>query len=949
MVFNSLIVNAAFLLSLSIVFSFVSRRFREKKLTGKVLNGLLFGGVALAVMTVPLRLYPGVVFDTRSVVLSIAGLFGGPLTTAIAVVMAAAYRVWMGGAGALTGVVVILVSAGIGVAAHLWRQRRPGIMQPLYLFAFGLVVHLAMLLCMFTLPTPLALAVLRKITLPVLAIFPVVTFLLALILRERQQRIDSEQALRDSEEKYRRIVELANEGVWVMDGRSRITFANRKMAEILGYRPQEMIGRRLDSFMFPEDLEDHAAKMAQRAQGQSERYERRFRGKDGREVWTIVSATALREPDGTFAGSFGMFADITERKRAEQELAQSEETLRGIFDTVQAGIILVDQSGRITFANQRMAQMLGRQTDELIGSAYLDHLHGSESQQAEENMFQLIRGEIESVFRERLFQRKDGSTFWGHLSGKQLHHPDGSFWALVGVIYDVTERKKAENELRESHKRIKAILDAIPDPVVVYDNQGRAQFVSPAFERTFGWSLAEVQGQCIDFVPEEEREITEAKIKELYEKRGTVTLQTRRLTKGGEVLEVVVSAATIVDEQDQLTGTVVDLRDITRQKQLEVQLRQSQKLEAIGTLAGGIAHDFNNVLAAIMGYAEMSREDLPPGHPVQGSMEQILKASKRARDLVRQILSFSRLTENQRAPVKLAPIIEEGMNLLRSSLPVTIDIKLDIASRDEVVLADGTQIHQILMNLCTNAAQAMEEGGVLELSLARVDLDPGAAQMHPGLKPGPYLRLRVADTGQGIEPEQLKRIFDPFFTTKDTGKGTGMGLSVVHGIVQDHGGCITVESEVGKGSTFCVFLPVLQGAAPAEPEGSGELPRGSESILLVDDEPSLVEVGQRLLERLGYRVTAATSSPEALEIFKRSPHRFDLVITDFTMPKLTGAKLAEELLRIRPGLPIIISTGFSDRINPELAREMGIKSFVYKPLSAKEMARVIRQALAREA
>jgi len=370
-------------------------------------------------------------------------------------------------------------------------------------------------------------------------------------------------------------------------------------------------------------------------------------------------------------------------------------------------------------------------------------------------------------------------------------------------------------------------------------------------------------------------------------------------------------------------------------------------MEAIGTLAGGIAHEFNNILSAILGYTELSLYDVPPENHLWHNLQEVLSAGKRGRDLVQQILKFSRYTEQARQPVELHLLIQEALLLLRPSLPSTIEITQALDAAVGPVLADPTQIHQVLMNLCANAEYAMRgTGGILEVRLEAVAIDAAFAAVHPELRPGPHVRLTVQDTGHGMAPEIMERIFEPFFTTKGVGEGTGMGLAVVHGIVTSHEGAITVASTLGQGTTFAIYLPKIQEASADISGPDGPIPRGEERILFVDDEAVLAHMGQELLGHLGYRVVVHTSSLEALEDFRAAPQFFDVVITDQTMPHVTGEALAIELRRIRPDVPIILCTGFSHSMTAERAQELGIAAFLMKPLVTRDLALTIRQVLA---
>ncbi|MCK5341687.1 MAG: response regulator, partial [Desulfobulbaceae bacterium] len=371
-----------------------------------------------------------------------------------------------------------------------------------------------------------------------------------------------------------------------------------------------------------------------------------------------------------------------------------------------------------------------------------------------------------------------------------------------------------------------------------------------------------------------------------------------------------------------------------------------QKMEAIGTLAGGIAHDFNNILAAVIGYSEMAVEDMLEGSPVKHDIGQVLKAGYRAKELVKQILTFSRKGPEQKRALQPHLIVKEVFKLMRASLPTTIEMTLDVDPGCGQIMADPTQFHQILVNLCTNALYAMEnERGVLEIKLASKELTAGDSTAESGLAPGPYVEVMVKDTGCGMDKKTQDRIFEPFFTTREVGKGSGMGLAVAHGIVQRCGGMIKVESEPGKGATFSVYFPAVKAEIPAVTQEAETLPTGSERILFVDDEEALVHLAKETFRSLGYSVDISTSSTEALYLFKKHPEIYDLVITDQTMPGLTGMELSRELLLIRPEIPIILCTGYSNLVDEEKAKASGIKGFVVKPLIKKELAGLLREVL----
>lgn len=389
-------------------------------------------------------------------------------------------------------------------------------------------------------------------------------------------------------------------------------------------------------------------------------------------------------------------------------------------------------------------------------------------------------------------------------------------------------------------------------------------------------------------------------------------------------------------------------QDVTKEVELQNQLVQAQKLEAIGTLAGGIAHDFNNVIFAITGFTELAMLDMPSGSRARSNLERVMEAARRSGDMVKQILAFSRRGETGMTTLDLSPLVKEGLKFLRAAIPTTIEISQKIGPDLGKMLGDPTQIHQVLMNLCVNASHAIKDNkGTISVELSEVELDTGFTSENPPLAPGKHLRLIVSDTGDGIPSEIMEKIFDPYFTTKEAGKGTGLGLSVVHGIVTKHKGALTLTSELGKGSTFSVFFPVTgKEEQPAEPDSSANLtPTGKERILVVDDEYHLLEMYDSQLRRLGYEVTCSGNPEEALELFRKVPGKFDLVITDFTMPKMTGLELAKELGSIRPGLPVILCSGVSQVISDSAATRAGIKKIIYKPLRRQEIAEAIRSLL----
>lgn len=515
---------------------------------------------------------------------------------------------------------------------------------------------------------------------------------------------------------------------------------------------------------------------------------------------------------------------------------------------------------------------------------------------------------------------------------------------------EIADRRRAEAALRESEERYRKFFEEDFSGAFICAADGKILACNPAFAQIFGFaSLEEAMNSNITSVyPDPKRR--EFFLEQLRQEKKLQYYESEYRRLDGKIIHTIENVIGTFDKNGELREIKGFIIDNTAHKQLEGQLRQSQKMEAIGTLAGGIAHDFNNILTAIIGYTEMALFKMSDKDPLRRNLEQVLTAGNRAKDLVRQILAFSRQTEQVRKPLQISLIVKEALKLLRASLPSTIEIRQALNAQTAMVVADPIQIHQVLMNLCANAAHSMRErGGTLRVSLEEYSGvgNPSPSSVLAALAV-PYVVLTVTDTGSGIDKSILDRIFDPFFTTKGPGEGTGMGLSVVHGIVKSHGGWITVESELGKGSTFSVFLPKAQAENAQEAEVLVHiLPQCKERkrILLVDDECSLLEIGEQILMHIGYDVVAMQGGLEALDAFRSAPGRFDLVITDQTMPKMTGAELAKEILQIRPDIPIVLCTGFSEAVDQETAKAIGISEFMMKPFTFTELAGLVRGLL----
>ena len=534
---------------------------------------------------------------------------------------------------------------------------------------------------------------------------------------------------------------------------------------------------------------------------------------------------------------------------------------------------------------------------------------------------------------------------------------------LMLVFLNITLRKKVRsktselqdlvNQLKKSENQFRSLFNSITDLIYTQDMEGRFASANPAMQRLFGYDMDEFIGhRAADFMKPELQSDFASRYLEVIKEQGHHEGISCYFKKNKEKIYIEYRSSLVKpdDGGPYISGIG---RDVTEKilsekkvKQLQKQVAQAHKMESIGTLAGGIAHDFNNILFPVLGYAEMLLEDVPEDSPFRASINGIYTSALRAKSLVKQILTFSRQESGELMLMKMQPVVKEALKLIRSTIPTTIEIIQDINPDCGVIKADPTQIHQIVMNLTTNAYHAMEEtGGELKVSLKAVELGEYDI-ITPDMAPGVYACLTVADTGVGMDKNLTDKIFDPFFTTKAIGKGTGMGLSVVHGIVTAMGGAIHVYSEPGKGTQFHVYLPVEKSLSEEQVTNSkAPILGGTEQILLVDDEEAILAMEKRMLERLGYQVTSRTSSLEALEAFRANPDKFDLIITDMAMPNMPGDKLSAELIKIRYDIPILLCTGFSETISEEKAISLGIKGFLFKPIVMKNLAQKIREVL----
>ncbi len=812
---------------------------------------------------------------------------------------------------------------------------------------------------------------------------------LPLTIRNVLGRRDAEKALRDSEARFRALTEKVGDLALIIGKDGIFTYASPS-ARMFGYPPEELIGMKLSQFIHPDDLHFVKKSLAQSAQRPYEAirlHEIRARIKAGPWVQLEGLLTNMYDEPG-INGIVVNGRDITQRKRIEEALDESEAKLRTTLSSISDLVFGLDQNGVIIdYHRPSQNQELYKPSAERLGKLYSDVLPPHLTKLLGKAMVEATStGKVQHLDYPMVV---DGKTYWFEAKVSIRKNHRGESRGFTVVARNITDRKQAEEALKQAHDKLEQRVEErtrelkaanenlrqeihqreISEDALRKSEERLTKFMNSATESFFlldaNLNFITINKRGLEILEKNNEHVIGKNLADILPDSRSSGRYERHLEviRTGEpfTIEDFVSPFTSHDFRGILKsfkvgdGLGVMLIDTTDSKRLEEQLRQSQKMEAIGSLAGGIAHDFNNILGIIMGYTYLALDDTQQGSRTRGNLEHVLSAAERAKQLVSQILTFSRKSEKKHKPLLLDEIVTEVLKLLRSTLPTTIDIRYQVEGVLNAVLANSTQIHQVVMNICTNAAHAMrEKGGVLKITLKEIavcsdgaeDAAPLPSLVEGGQLPsGQFQQLTFSDTGQGMVQKIVNRIFEPYYTTKKPGEGTGLGLAVVHGIVKSHGGDISVSSEPGKGTTFHIFLPVTTAGRTAKKQQTGTIEGGSERILLVDDEQELANMGKQMLEKFGYQVTSTTASVEALEIFTMKPQTFDLLITDQTMPALTGLQLAKKIRQIKPGIPIVLCTGYSENINEATLKANRIDAFIMKPFQKKDFARVIRDAL----
>ncbi|MCB2181551.1 MAG: transporter substrate-binding domain-containing protein [Desulfobulbaceae bacterium] len=769
--------------------------------------------------------------------------------------------------------------------------------------------------------------------------------------REISERKRVERALRENEERLQLAMEGADLGLWDWDIQSGETHFSSRYFSMLGYKDDEL-PHAVDTFeklLHPDDAKQVMKTIFSSLHAKQPQWSIEFRLKaaDEKFLWILGSGKVVEcAEDGTPIRATGTHQNISRRKAAEKLLQDNEKRYRELFNNMSSCVAIYESvsNGKdfnLKDINQAGLEICRLEYDKVIGSGVRQIFPAIEKM----GLFTVFQRVWRSGKPEKFpcsFYQDERISLW--VENYVYRLPSGE---LVAIYDDVTTRKKAEDDVVHAKEQWEATFDSIPDLITIQDMEMRIIRANKATIECMALQESDVIGRkCYEVIRGDSKACPDCpETKTIADKTGHIEIiEHKNLEK-----IFLVTSSPILNRNNEPEYIVHVAKDITQQKKLEEELSQAQKMEAIGTLAGGIAHDFNNILSAIIGYSELAKDEFRNGGYPEQDIDQVLAAAQRASELVKQILTFSRKSKHQLRPLSPHIFIKESLKMLRSSLPSTITIEEDIDTASGTILADPTQLHQILANLCTNSLHAMQdEKGTLNVSLCRREVRADEIPSANGALPGSFTVLSVSDTGCGMDNETMERIFDPYFTTKEVGKGTGLGLAVINGIVKDYKGFIEVESKPAQGTTFRVHIPALKEEIHAQDEKTETaepLPTGNERILVVDDENLIAGIHKQVLERLGYSVMMTTDSQDALDKVRRNPNRFDLIITDQTMPKLSGIELAREILHIQPAMPIILCTGFSSVVNKKEALAVGIKKFLHKPVSRKKIARTVRAIL----
>lgn len=1065
MIYIDLIFNLALLVALSVVSGFIEQRLPRHTRMGALMQGILFGGAAVIGMLRPLDLGSGLIFDGRSVMVSLCALFYGPLAAILAALMTIGCRIWLGGVGMLMGVLVIVSSTGIGLMARylLKPEEEPPSTKHLYLFGLG--VHLAMIALMFTLPSDIAMSVIGRIGPPVMLLYPLATILVGKILSDQVSAMRFVADLQQAKQNLDITLQSIGEAVISTDPKGRVVLMNPVAETLTGWKNDKAQGKPLSDIFnlvnaqTREYIYDPSKKVLTENNLIGSDTQTLLIARNGFEYYLTFSAAPIRDAHENVNGVVLVFRDVTEAYHAQESLRISEERFHRALENIPDGIAIYDQDLKIQFINTAALQLTGRSFSDFIGKrdediwppqvyqSYLPIIRKAidtgivqfletdlllphigtrnlkitgvpllnkrgnvlelmsitqdltEQNQREKEYKELIDGMNDSVFvigfdgkfvevnktavevlgysRKELLsmgpedidpyltaenikrmvegmktakmqvfetrhRTKHGAVIPVEISSSRLTY--GGNPVVLSIVRDITERKQAESE----RDRLIAAIEHAGEIIFITDLDGTIQYVNPAFERITGYTKEEVIGQTPRILKSGQQDKTF--YREMWKTLSSgETWKGRMINKRKDGISYTeeLTISSVKDHSGKIINYVAVAHDITEHLTLLAQFQQAQKMESIGRLAGGVAHDYNNMLGVILGFTELAMDKVNADEPLYDDLQEILTAAKRSADITRQLLAFARKQTIAPKVLDLNENVESMLRMLRRLIGENIDLAWIPETDLWAVKMDPAQVEQILANLCVNARDAIKNVGKITIETKNKNFDNEYCADHAGFLPGDYVMLSVSDDGCGMDKETLDKIFDPFFTTKEVGEGTGLGLATVYGIVNQNNGFINVYSEPGKGTTFKIYLSRHSDAATdttAKSTSEAPLSHG-ETVLVVEDEMSILKLTVKILDGLGYFVLTANTPTQAIRMAREHTGEIHLLMTDVIMPDINGWDLAGRLLPLYPNLKCLFMSGYTANVIAHRGiLEEGVH-FIQKPFSIKELAVKIREVL----
>ncbi len=762
------------------------------------------------------------------------------------------------------------------------------------------------------------------------------------------QKKKFEIALRESEEKFKSIFKFSHVGIVICEPRGIILEANQSFADMLGYKQYEIVSQKVSKYTHPDDRKRELEQIQMIFQNKKDNFnlEKRYITKNGEYFWADIFIAAQRDAKGALVRLIGVILNIDEKKKATESFLESQKKFVTLLENMQLIAINLDKNGNITFCNDFLLNLTGWEREEVTGKNWFEYFIPDDHKEnmEKEAFIDVLRSGKAPTYYENPIKTRNGDQYDILWNNTVFYDSKGNFESITSIGQDITDKNRYLRKIQESEQRFKSYMENAPVGILVVNDQKQFLDANKAAEKMLQYSRGELKTKRIeDIIVKDDLEKNYRHFQEVC-KKGQSSGEIRHITKSGENRVLAIDAVKLSDKR--ILAFAIDVTEKraseAEQKKLEENMERSQRLETLGTLAGGIAHDFNNLLTPILGYSDMMKINLSSEDPNYDNINEIHHAALHAKELVSQMLNFSRKTEQHKKTVYVNVILKEVLKMLRPIIPSTIKIRHHIQDRVGKSMADATKIHQVFVNIINNAHQAIKDDkGELNIDLKQITISKERSREFLELSPGEYIEVAISDTGTGMDEFTKERIFDPFFTTKEIGSGTGLGLSVVHGIIRDHRGEITVQSKPEEGSTFFVYIPVIEEKKTEKFVAQKIIKGNQEVILLVDDKPNVTKIMSKLLETLGYQVLAVNSSREAYEIFQSNRDAIDLMVTDLTMPEMTGLTLAKKTHLLNPKLPVIMMTGYGNKISIEEQEVAGIYAIITKPITINEISNLL--------